>query len=109
MSGLTLGFWEIADQSLQWIGRSAAWHLARRRFTRDESVLCAAAGGALACAVFGGVVGFSLADFSLNNIGAIGGTILGGMLGICIGFIFGASVETVSSTIKNLLMSLDSK
>lgn len=109
MSGLTLGFWDIADRSLQWIGRSAASHLLRRHFTRDESALCAATGGALVCAVFGGVVGFALADLSLINIDAIGGTILGGMLGICIGFIFGASVETVSSTIKDLLRFLGSK
>lgn len=108
MSGLTLSFWGIADQSLQWIGRSAAWHLLRKHFARDECLLCAATGGALVCAVFGGLVGFALSNLSLN-IDAIGGTILGSMLGICIGFIFGASVETVSSTIKDLLRSLGSK
>jgi hypothetical protein len=108
MIGLTPGFWDIADQILQWIGRSAAWHLLRRQFTRDESALCAATGGALVCAVFGGVVGFALSDLS-RSINAIGGTILGGLLGISIGFIFGASVETVSNTIKDLLRSLDSR
>jgi hypothetical protein len=108
MIGLTLGFWDIADQSLQWIGRSAASHLLRKHFTRDESALCAATGGALVCAVFGGVVGFALSDLS-RSINAIGGTILGGLLGISIGFSFGASVETVSSMIKDLLRSLDSK
>ena len=46
MNGLTLGFWDSADQSLQWIGRSAAWLLLRRHSTRDESALCAATGGA---------------------------------------------------------------
>jgi hypothetical protein len=80
----------------------------RRHFTRDESALCAATGGALVCALFGGVVGFALSNLS-RNIDAIGGMILGGLLGIYIGFIFGACVETVSSTIKGLLKSLGSK
>jgi len=107
MIGSTLGFWDIADQSLQWIGRSAAWLLLRKHFTREESALCAATGGALVCAVFGGVVGFALSDLS-RSIDAIGETILGGMLGVCLGSIFGVSVETVSNTIKELLRSLGS-
>jgi hypothetical protein len=108
MIGLTLGFWEIADQILQWIGRSAAWLLLRKHFTRDENALCAATGGALVCAVFGGVVGFALSDLS-RDMGAIGGAILGGLLGLCFGFIFGVSVEALSSTMKDLLRSLGSK
>jgi hypothetical protein len=108
MNGLTLGFWEIADQSLQWIGRSAAWLLLRRHFTRDESALCAATGGALVCTVVGGVVGFALSDLS-QSIGAVGGMTLGCLLGMCMGFVFGVCVETVSSTIKDLLSSLSPK
>ena len=108
MIGLRLGFWDIADQSLQWIGRSAAWLLLRKHFTRDESALCAATGGALVCALFGGAVGFVLSDPS-RNIDAIVGTILGGLLGVCLGFIFGVSIEAVSSTFKDLLRSLGSK
>lgn len=108
MSGLTFGVWNISDESLQWIGRSAAWLLLRRHFESDESALCAATGGALVCAVFGGVIGFVLSDIS-RELGAINATVLGGVLGVCLGFIFGACVETVSSTIKDLMRSLDSK
>ncbi len=108
MEGLTLGFWCIADQSLQWIGRGAAWILLRRQSTRDECTLCAAAGGALLCAVFGGVIGFALSDPS-RDISAIAGTTLGGLLGICIGVVFGAFVEMVDSMIKDTLRSLKSK
>jgi hypothetical protein len=108
MTGLTFGVWDIADQSLQWVGRSATWLLLRRHFTSDESSLCAATGGALVCAVFGGVAGFALSDLS-RDFGVIDATIFGGLLGVCIGFIFGASVETVSSTIKDLLRSVSSK
>jgi hypothetical protein len=108
MIGLTLGFWDIADQSLQWFGRGAAWLLLRKHFTRDESALCAATGGAIVCAVFGGVVGFVLSNLS-RTIDVIGGAILGGLLGGCLGIIFGVSVEAVSSTMKGLLRSLDSK
>jgi uncharacterized membrane protein required for colicin V production len=108
MIGLRLGFWDIADQSLQWTGRSAAWLLLRKHFTRDESALCAATGGALVCALFGGAIGFALSSTS-QNIDAMAGTIIGGLLGVCFGFIFGVSVEAVSGTIKDLLRSLDSK
>jgi hypothetical protein len=108
MIGLTLGFWEIADQCLQWIGRSAAWLLLRKHFTRDESALCAATGGALICAVYGGVVGFALSDLS-REMNAIGGAILGGLLGACLGITVGVSVEALSSTMRDLLRSLGSK
>jgi hypothetical protein len=108
MIGLRLGFWDIADQSLQWFGRGAAWLLLRKHFTRDESTLCAATGGALVCAVLGGVVGFALSDFS-RTIDVIGGAMLGGLLGVCLAIIFGVSVEVVSSTMKDLMRSLDSK
>jgi len=108
MIGWTLGFWDIADQCLEWIGRTAAWLLLRKHFTPDENALCAATGGAIVCAVFGGFVGFALSEFP-RGLDAIGGTTLGGLLGICIGFTFGASVEVVSSMIKDLLSSLGSK
>jgi len=108
MTGLTFGVWDIADQSLQWVGRSATWLLLRRHFTNDESALCAATGGALVCAVFGGGIGFVLSGLS-RDMGVIDATILGGSLGVCLGFIFGASVEAVSSTIKSLLRSMDLK
>jgi hypothetical protein len=100
--------WGTADQSLQWVGRTASWIFLRRHYSRDECTLCAGAGGALIFAVFGGVVGFALSDLS-RDIGVIGGTILGGMLGGCIGFIFGAYVEIIDSAIKALLRSLNSK
>jgi hypothetical protein len=108
MAALTLGSWGIADHSLQWIGRGAARILFRRRSTRAESTLCAAAGGALLGAVFGGAVGFALSTLS-QDIEVIGGTFIGGLLGVCIGFTFGAVVETIDSTINGLLGSLNSK
>lgn len=108
MNGLATGFWDIADRSLQWIGRGAARLLLKRRSRGDESAKYAAIGGALVCAVFGGVVGFTLSDPS-QDIGAIDGTILGGSLGLCLGIFFGSFVETVDRTIKDLLRSLNSK
>ncbi len=102
------GFWGIADQSLQWIGRGTTWLLLRRRSTSDEGTLDAAIGGALVCAAFGGVFGFVLSDHS-RNITAIDGTILGSLLGMCIGILFGSFVETIHTTINDLLRSLNSK
>lgn len=108
MEALPLGSWSIADRSFQFIGRGAAWVLFRRHSPIEEGALCAAAGGALVFAVFGGAVGFALSDLS-QGISVIGGTILGGLLGVCIGFTFGALVESIDSTIKDLLGSLNSK
>ena len=73
---MTLGFRDIADQSLQWIGRISVWLLLSRRCARDESAFCAVTGGALLCTGFGGVVGFAPSDHS-RNIGANGETTLG--------------------------------
>jgi hypothetical protein len=108
MKGLTFGVWGLADQSLQWIGRSAAWFLFRRHFPNDEGALSAATGGSLVCTVLGGAAGFALAEIS-RNVGTIDGTMLGAALGVCVGFIFGASVDTVSSTINDLVRSLGLK
>ena len=108
MEDLTMGSWSIADHSLQFIGRGAAWILFRRHSSQEENTLCAAAGGALVFAVFGAVVGFALSDLS-QDISVIGGTILGSLLGVCIGFTFGAFVESIDSTLQRLLGSLNSK
>ena len=108
MNGFTCGFWAVADQSLQWIGRCAAWLLLKRPSTEGRSAVDAAIGGALVCAVFGGVAGFALSDLS-RGIGAIDGAILGSSLGVCLGISFGAFVESVDSAIKDLLRSFDPK
>jgi hypothetical protein len=108
MNGSIPGFWGITDQSLQGLGRGAVWLLMRRHSTTDESALCAAIGGALACGSFGGVAGFAVSHHS-HDFSALDGTILGWLLGVCIGFCFGAFVETVDSVINDLLRSLNPK
>lgn len=108
MNWRTFGFWDLFDESLQWIGKGVAWLLLRKHYTRDEDPLWAAIGGAFVCAVFGGIVGFALSKPS-PELGAIGGSILGGLLGVCIGICFGVFVETVDSMIKDLARSLNSK
>ena len=105
MNGLTCGCWAIADRSLQWIGKKAAWPLVRRHPADDESALYAAIGGALICALIGGAVGFGLSDRARD----IGGAMLGSSLGVCLGILFGSFVETVDSTIKDLLRSFNPK
>jgi hypothetical protein len=73
----------------------------------EESAVPAMIGGALVCAVVGGVAGFALWD--LSRIAAIEGAIIGGMLGVCVGVFFGTVVETVDGTINEFLRSLNSK
>ena len=108
MNGLTRGLWDIIDQCVQSNGRGTARLLLRRHSTTGEGVLYAVIGGALVCAICGGVVGFALSDSS-GDKGVIDGTILGGLLGVCVGIMFGSIVETVDSTIKDLLRSVNSK
>lgn len=102
------GFWGIFDRNLQWIGRGTARLLLRKHSTTDEGPLDAAIGGALVCAVFGGICGFALSDHS-KNITAIDGTILGCLLGLCMGISLGSLVETIHSLIEDLLRSLNPK
>lgn len=108
MNEFVPGLWDIADRSLQWIGRGATGVLRKRPSKGDESATYAVTGGALVCTVLGALVGFTLSN-PLHDIGAIGGTILGGSLGVCLGIIFGAFVVTVDSIITDLLRSLNSK
>ena len=108
MNVLTHGFWDLADQSLQWIGKVATERLSRRRCTGNDGTLHASTGGALVCAVFGGAIGFALLAPS-QEISEIGGMLLGGVLGVCLGILFGSIVEAVDSTIKDMLSSLNTK
>lgn len=107
MKGLTFGFWDIVDQALRWIGRCTTWFV--KRADKGEEVSAdALVGGALVCAVFGGLVGFALSD-PRQNLGTAEGVIIGCLLGVCMGVFLGSFVETVDITIKNLLSSLKSK
>jgi len=108
INGLSLRPWKWMDLVLQWIGRGAAWRLKDRQFTAEESTAFAMTGGALVGAVLGALTGFAVFDSS-RNINVIDGTIIGALLGICIGSTFGAFVETVDRMISELLKSLDSK
>ena len=108
MNQLTLSPWESIDQILQWVGRCATRQLKTRHSTAEENTAYATIGGAIVCAVLGGVAGFVLSGPS-RNLDAIEGAIFGVLLGACIGVMFGAIVETVDHTIKDLLKSLDPK
>ena len=107
MSGLTFGFWDILDQTLRWIGKSATGFL-RKPGQEAENVVYATIGGALVCAVYGGVVGFALSDFS-RRITTIDGAAIGVLIGACIGVFLGAFVDMVDSKIHDLLRSSNSE
>lgn len=109
MSGkLTLGFWGIVDLTLRWIGKGVSWFLIKKSERGKENAAYAIIGGALVCAVIGGVIGYALSDLS-RDIATLGGTVLGGMLGACAGIFFGSLVEAVDDEINDLLRSLSSK
>lgn len=105
---LTLGFWGLVDLSLRWIGKGASWFLIKKSNRGKENAAYAIVGGALVCAVFGGITGFALSDLS-RDIATVDGAILGGMLGACAGIFFGTLVEAVDDKINDLLRSLSSK
>lgn len=103
-----LGFWGTADQALQWAGKVSAWFLTGKLSPGEESATYSMIGGAVLGAVFGAVAGFALSYHS-PRIDIIELAIIGGLLGICTGFPFGAFVDSVDDTIKNVLRSLNSK
>ncbi len=105
MNVFTLGLWGTVDQSLQSIGKGAAVLLTRRSGSAEENAVI---GGALVCAVFGGVTGFALSDLS-RSMAVTGGAVIGGLLGACSGVLFGSFVVTLDDTIKNVLASLKAK
>ncbi len=106
MFRLRLRPWDSVDQALQWIGRGACWLLRLRHSTKEGGAADAMIGGAIVYAVLGGVIGFALTGSS-RHIGAMDGTIFGAFLGACLGIMFGAFVESVDHTIKDVLKSLD--
>jgi hypothetical protein len=114
MRELTNGFWGTVDRSLQRVGRIAACAVSRRGRSAED-VACAAIGGSLLCAIFGGVVGFALSDLSRHTadlsrtMAAIEGLIVGLLLGACVGVFFGSFVEAVDHYIRNLLRTLNPK
>ncbi len=98
----------MVDQILQWVGRGATWQLKRRHSTAEQRTKDATTGGAIVYAVLGAFAGFAFFH-SAPDISAIDATIFGALSGVCTGIIFGATVETVDSAIKDILKSLDSK
>ncbi len=102
MNRLTWGIWDVVNQSLQGLGKGTARLLFRSHPITDGTALYAAVGGAIVCAIFGGVAGFELSHPALE-LGVIAGTMLGGLLGVCMGIFFGSLVVTVDRLIKILL------
>lgn len=108
MNRWTVGFWDVVDLSLRWIGKSAAWLVTRKSANHDEGAGYALIGGAVLFTILGGLVGLGLSDHS-RNIVAVEGAVLGCLLGACVGVFFGSFVEAVDDTINDVLRSLNSK
>lgn len=105
MNSSTPGLWDIADAILKGIGKGVAWLVRRKNGIGEEYAALAMIGGALLCAAFGAVIGYAVSDVSHSF--AIEGAIIGGLLGMCIGIFFGASVDAVDSSIQAALKSLN--
>lgn len=108
MRGLRFGSWHLLNAVFRSIGKGTAWVLMRKVGCAEECVAYAMIGGAVLCAAFGAATGFAFLDHS-GARAAIEGAIVGGLLGVCIGIGFGASVDTVDTNIEDVLKSLDSK
>jgi len=108
LKGFPFGVWRLADTTLETIGKGAAWVVTKRVGCSSECIAYAMIGGAVLCAVIFGAAGFALSDHS-GAAAAMEDAIFGGVLGACIGIVFGASVYIVESVIEGVLKSLDSK
>ncbi len=108
MNGWTLGFWDVADRALWWVGKGVARFFMRKSGRPAASAAYTLIGGAIVGALFGGALGFALSDYS-RNTATLAGAIIGGLLGACQGAVFGSFVETVDGVIKSLIRDLPSR
>jgi hypothetical protein len=91
MRSLTIGFWSLSHQALDWVGRGGV-RLLNRKASLEEETADAMTGGALVSGVFGAVVGATLSDQS-RDMNAIDGAIIGGLFGVCMGIMVGSMLR----------------
>jgi hypothetical protein len=107
MSVSARGFWGTTCWALDWIGRGAAL-ICPAKISSTEEEPYAMTGGAIVGAIFGVALGFILSDEShvMSNLAA---ATLGGLIGVCTGIAFGATVQIVDDFINAWLNSLNSR
>jgi hypothetical protein len=101
------GFWGTTYWALDSIGRGAAWLLPRKISSSEEEVY-AMTGGAIVGAVFGIALGFVLCNDS-HDMSNSAGALLGGLIGVCTGIAFAATVQIVDDSINAWINSLRSR
>lgn len=107
MKRLAIGVWCTAHWSLDLIGRAAAWRCPTKTSSSEEEAY-SITGGAIVGAIFGALLGFAWSDNpqAMTNLARAA---IGGLLGLCIGVMFGAVIQTVDDAIDQWLNSLNSK
>ena len=108
MNRKTVGLWDVVDLGLRGVGKGVAWVAMRKAGGEAEQEGYALLGGAVLFTVFGGLVGFGLANHT-RDLFMAEGAIIGGLLGACSGVFFGSFVEAIDGTINHVLRSLDPK
>lgn len=107
MKKLGVGVWGTAHWSLDLIGRAAAWLILTKTSSREDDAY-SITGGAIVGAISGALLGFTWSDESQAMATQVGVAIVT-LLGLCIGVMFGAVVQTVDDAIDGWLDSLNSK
>lgn len=107
MKKLGVGVWGTAHWGLDLIGRAAAWLIPTKTSSREDDAY-SITGGAIVGAIFGALLGFAWSDESQAMTTHVGVAIVS-LLGLCIGVMFGAVVQTVDDAIDDWLNSLNSK
>jgi len=107
MKRLVIGVWSTAHWSLDQIGRAATGHFPTKTLSSQDEAY-SITGGAIVGAIFGTLLGFAWSDEpqAMTNLARAA---IGGLLGLCIGVMFGAVIQTVDDAIDQWLNSLNSK
>jgi hypothetical protein len=107
MKRLAIGVWSTAHWSLDQIGRAAAGHFPAKTLSSEDGAY-SIAGGAVVGAIFGALLGFAWSD-EPKAMTTLAKAAIGGLLGLCIGVMLGAVIQTVDDAIDEWLNSLNSK
>jgi hypothetical protein len=107
MKKLSVGVWGTTHWSLDLIGKGAARFFSIKTFSNENDTY-SVIGGAVVGAIFGALLGFALSDESRAMTIPVG-TVIGGLVGVCTGMMFGGIVLTVDDVIDEWLNRMNSK
>ena len=98
MKRLAIGVWSTAHWSLDQIGRAVTGHFPTKTLSSEDEAY-SITGGAIVGAIFGVLLGFAWSD-EPHAMTTLARAAIGGLLGLCIGVMFGAVMTLPSECVS---------